>query len=52
MEFIYIFFIYEGFGFRMWRLTLASGGLFPLSADYSKVMRGAWGRMHKTIVAP
>ena len=26
----------------MWRLTLANGGLFPLSADYSVVMCGAW----------
>ena len=31
-----------GFGFRIWRLTLARGGLFPLSADYSIVMCGAW----------
>ena len=26
----------------MWRLTLALGVLFPLSADYSAVMCGAW----------
>ena len=31
-----------GFGFRMWRLTLARSDLFPVSADYSVVMCGAW----------
>ena len=48
MEFIYLIFyacliyyasyffmlFYACIGFRMWRLTLARGGLFPLSADY------------------
>ena len=38
----YFFMLARGFGFRMWRLTLARGGLFPLSADYSVVMCGAW----------
>ena len=28
----------SGFGFWMWRLTLARGVLFPLYADYSVVM--------------
>ena len=44
MEFIYLIFLMLalGFGFRMWRLTLARGGLFPLSADCSVVMCGAW----------
>ena len=32
------FMLGRGFGFRMWRLTLARGGLFPLSADNSVVM--------------
>ena len=31
-----------GFGFWMWRLTLTRGFMFPLSADYSVVMCGAW----------
>ena len=31
-----------GFGFWMWRLTLARGVLLPLSADCSVVMCGAW----------
>ena len=43
MEFIYLFFMLAwGFGFRMSRLTLARGGLFPLSPDYSVVMCMAW----------
>ena len=43
MEFIYLFYMLAcGFGFRMWRLTLAGGGVFPLSADYSVVMCWAW----------
>ena len=32
----------RGFCFQMWRLTLAHSGLFPLFADYSVVMCGAW----------
>ena len=31
-----------GFGFWMWRLTLASGVLFLMSAEYSEVMCGFW----------
>ena len=31
-----------GFGFRMWRETLARGVLYLLSAEYSEVMCGAW----------
>ena len=42
MDFLYlIFYVDRGFGFWMWRLTLASGGLFQLSAAYSVVMCGA-----------
>ena len=36
----------------MWRLTLARGGLFPLSADYSVVMcRGMTGNLSDLTVA-
>ena len=31
-----------GFGFWMWRLTLAHGVLFLMSAEYSVLMCGAW----------
>ena len=34
----------------MWRLTLAPGGLFPLSADYS-VVRGLAGRRRLTVAS-
>ena len=33
----YFFMLPRGFGFRIWRLTLARGSMFPLSADYSVV---------------
>ena len=39
---IYFFMLAWGFGFWMWRLTLASRVLFLLSAEYSAVMCGAW----------
>ena len=44
MEFMYLIFVMLalGFGLRMSKKTLARGGLFPLSADYSVVMCGAW----------
>ena len=32
----------RGFGFCMWRLTLARGVLFLMSVEYSAVMCGAW----------
>ena len=35
----------------MWRLTLARGGLFPLSADYSVVMCGLAGNLRDLTVA-
>ena len=35
----------------MWRQTLARGGLFPLSADYSVVMCGGWRNLSDLTLA-
>ena len=43
MNFLYgVFMLAGGFSFWMWRLTLACGALFLLSADYSVAMCSDW----------
>ena len=43
MDFLYrIFYVCLSLSFLDWRLTLARGFLFLLSAEYSAVMCGAW----------
>ena len=41
-QIVYEIMLAQGFGFWVWRLTLARGVLLLVSAEYSAVMCGAW----------